>query len=306
MDVLRLTAMNSLGVYEITMTIRGRKFVHPVTVVEDINDNIIGINFMHQNKMNYDTHSRQITFLHMLTNALYAVKEITVPALSSMVISSKFKGNVFATAKPIATVHAPQNPTISGMPAWVTLDKYKNCKMVIDNCAPYDVVIARNEILGVLEFEPEECIPMTENSISAIISEIHQKFPKVPKKQFTRAKIEQKAKLQVPSEYKNRYIDILFKHQNAISVDKFDLGRAKSFTDKIYLKDNEPVYRKQFKIPEAHQSFIEATLNEWLKLGVVKRTNSLYNSPLFCVPKKQRSRLAHCSRFQSPQQSLSY
>ncbi len=31
----------------------------------------------------------------------------------------------------------------------------------------------------------------------------------------------------------------------------------------------------------------EATLDEWLKLGVVKRTNSLYNSPLFCVPKKQ-------------------
>jgi hypothetical protein len=106
-----------LGVYEITMTIRGRKFVHQVTVVEDINDNIIGINFMHQNKMNYDTHSRQITFSHMLTNTLYAVEEITVPALSSMVISSKFKGNILDTAKLIATVHAPRNPTISGMPA---------------------------------------------------------------------------------------------------------------------------------------------------------------------------------------------
>ncbi len=35
------------------------------------------------------------------------------------------------------------------------------------------------------------------------------------------------------------------------------------------------------------QTFIEATLDEWLKLGVVKRTNSLYNSPVFCVPKKQ-------------------
>ena len=149
----------------------------------------------------------------MLTNALYAVKETTIPTLSSMVISSKFKGSICDTDKPIATVHAPQNPTISGMPAWVTLDKYKNCKMVIDNCAPYDIVIARNEILGVLEFESEECIPMTENSISAIISDIHQKFPKVPKKQFTRDEIEKKAKLQVPNEYKKRYFDILFKHQ---------------------------------------------------------------------------------------------
>jgi hypothetical protein len=85
---------------------------------------------------------------------------------------------------------------------------------------------------------------------------------------------------------KKHYIDILFKHQNAFSVDKFDLGRAKNFTHKNYLKDNEPVYEKQFKIPEAHQNFIEAMLAEWLKLGVVKRTNSLYNSPLFCIPKK--------------------
>jgi len=39
--------MNSLGVFELPMTIRGRSFLHPVTVVEDINDNIIGIDFIH-------------------------------------------------------------------------------------------------------------------------------------------------------------------------------------------------------------------------------------------------------------------
>jgi hypothetical protein len=194
--------MNSLGVFEIPMTIRGRKFVHPVTVVEDINDNIIGIDFMHVNKMTYNTHSRQITFSHMLTNALYAVKETTVPALSFMVISTKFKGNIFYTAKPIAMIHALQNPTIYVMPAWVTIDKFKNCKMVIDNCAHYNIVIARNKVLGVLEFKPDECIPMTENSIASIISDIQQKFPKVPKKQFSQIEIEKRAKLQVPDEFK--------------------------------------------------------------------------------------------------------
>jgi hypothetical protein len=34
-------SMNSLGAVEMPMTIRGRKFLHLVTVVEDINDNII-------------------------------------------------------------------------------------------------------------------------------------------------------------------------------------------------------------------------------------------------------------------------
>jgi hypothetical protein len=51
------------------------------------------------------------------------------------------------------------------------------------------------------------------------------------------------------------------------------------------LKTKDPVYRKQFKIPEAHHQFIKQRMDEWLKLAVVKRSNSLYNSPIF-IPKK--------------------
>jgi hypothetical protein len=142
--------MSTLGIFKIEMTIRGRKFTHPVTVVEVLNDNILGIDFMHQHKMNYDSTSKQITFAHMLTNPLYAVKEVTIHAPSSMMVTTKYKGLTSDSAQPIATIHAPQHPTISGMPAWVSLDSYKNCKLMIDNCAPYDIVLPRNEILGVL------------------------------------------------------------------------------------------------------------------------------------------------------------
>ncbi len=108
----------------------------------------------------------------------------------------------------------------------------------------------------------------------------------MPKKTLTKAEIAEKAHLNVPSEYKNHYVAILFKHQKAISANKYDLGLAKNYKHKIHLKDSSPVYRKQFKLPEAHQNFIEQLLDEWLKLGVVKQANSLYNSPIFCVPKK--------------------
>ncbi len=91
--MLQLTdlKMNSLGVFKLPMTISGRKFLHPVTVVKDINDNIIGIDIMHVNQMNYDATSKQITFAHMLTNALYALKETTIPALFTMIITQNLK-----------------------------------------------------------------------------------------------------------------------------------------------------------------------------------------------------------------------
>jgi hypothetical protein len=96
---------------------------------------------MHQHKLNYDSTSKQITFAHMMTNALYAVKEVTIPALSSMMVTTKYKGHTNDVALPIATIHASQHPTISGMPEWVSLDSYKNCKLIVDNCALYDIVL---------------------------------------------------------------------------------------------------------------------------------------------------------------------
>jgi hypothetical protein len=104
---------------------------------------------------------------------------------------------------------------------------------------------------------------------------------------LTREDIARRCNLQVPDEFKAQYLDLLFKYQEAISIDKYDLGLARNYKHKIHLKNENPVYRKQFKIPEAHHNFIEQTLEEWLKLGVVRRSDSLYNSPIFCVPKKQ-------------------
>jgi hypothetical protein len=78
------------------------------------------------------------------------------------------------------------------MLAWVSLDFSKNCKIISDNCAPYNIVLPRNETLGVLEFEPEQCLPLNENTVASIISNIEQKFPKVTKNIFHGRKLPKK------------------------------------------------------------------------------------------------------------------
>jgi hypothetical protein len=67
------------------------------------------------------------------------------------------------------------------------------------------------------------------------------------------------------------------------------LAEPSHFFHKINLKDKEPVYRKQFQIPNAHKPFLEENITEWLKLGVIQRSQLLYNSPVFCVLKKDGS-----------------
>jgi hypothetical protein len=61
------------------------------------------------------------------------------------------------------------------MPVWVSLDCYKNCKIIIDNCAPYNIVVPRNEILGVLEFEPEQFLPLNGGPSFQILNKRFQK-----------------------------------------------------------------------------------------------------------------------------------
>ncbi len=45
----------------------------------------------------------------------------------------------------------------------------------------------------------------------------------------------------MPNQYKQKYLNILHKHQQAISANKYDLGLATNFKHKIHLKDNAPM-----------------------------------------------------------------
>jgi len=69
-----------------------------------------------------------------------------------------------------------------------------------------------------MDIETDELIPMEDSTIAAILNDIDKHLRKVPKKKLTKAEIAAKANLNVPNEYKDRYVDILYKHQKAISA----------------------------------------------------------------------------------------
>jgi hypothetical protein len=283
--------MNSKGVYEVNLWIKGQKFTHPVNVINKLNDNIIGIDFMHCNKLIYDVNTRQVKFADTKMNTICVTKQVTIPAMTSSIISTKLNGESHPEKTYIAMIHCPGALMLTGVPSLVSIDSNLNCKIVIENCAPYEVTIERNEVMDIIKMEEDKMYPLTDETTADICASIKSNIPSTPRTQLTRDNIARHCNLQVPEEFKARYLDILFKHQEAISINKFDLGLAKNYKHRIHLKNENPVYRKQFKIPEAHHNFIEQTLEEWLKLGVVRRSDSLYNSPIFCVPKKQGQEL---------------
>jgi hypothetical protein len=90
---------------------------------------------------------------------------------------------------------------ISGMPSIVNVDKNNICNIIFENCTPYDVTLERDDILGIMEIEEEEMVPLTDNFISSVCQDIHNRFPKVKRKRLSREEIQQRCHLQVPEEF---------------------------------------------------------------------------------------------------------
>ncbi len=57
---------------------------------------------------------------------------------------------------------------VSGMPSIVNIDENNICKIVVENCAPYNVTLERDDILGVMETEEDELVPLTDDFISSV------------------------------------------------------------------------------------------------------------------------------------------
>ncbi len=173
-------AMNSIGVYEIDLYIKGQKFTHPVNVINEMNDNIIGIDFMHHNKLIYNVNTSQVKFADEKMDTICASKQITIPAMISSIITMKFNGDTHPDKTYIATIHCPGAPTLTGVPSLVTIDSNQNCKVVIENCAPYDVTIERNDIMGIIEMEEDKVYPLTDGLPQESAPSSKAIFPTLP------------------------------------------------------------------------------------------------------------------------------
>jgi len=78
---------------------------------------------MQKHKIHYDVQTRQDRIAGIEIDQIVATKEQTLPALASTVITAKYKSKVHKDMTYIASIFAPKTPTVSGMPAIVSIDK---------------------------------------------------------------------------------------------------------------------------------------------------------------------------------------
>ena len=178
----------------------------------------------------------------------------------------------------------------------VTTNKHGRCHMYITNnslttqSVPVHCLTAIGCTLDDY-YKDKNIVPITdpEPMTPAQIAAINHKVASRPKPSPEVQELIHKAVSQAPREAQSRLKSILTQHHAALAAHKLDLGCTKVAKHTIELSNPSPVYTKQFTIPEAHREFLIQNLKQWIAAGIIKKTVSKFNSPIFVVPKKDGS-----------------
>ena len=280
------------GVFELPITICGRTIRHPFYVIKNLSDPaILGADFIHEHKLAYCPEKRD--FFWSAKKWVNGIATLTstciLPAFS--VASVKINLHTTEGTRPtqptpvLVQIQSEDTPLLAGGPGLIHPDTQGQAVVEIRNCGPEYYELKRGQVIGSLEnAEDYEMEPMDPKRINAIVGST--KIKRVDMTPEMNEFIEQNAKINVPNNYLDRYMQLLKKHHEVFSKDKTDLGRSDLIQHEIHLKSEDPIYVKQFKMPDVHRDYLEEQVKEWLKLGIVQPTRSRYNSPMFLVNKK--------------------
>lgn len=290
------TQLQVKGAYLMNLTVFDRNIQQLVFVCANLGQSaILGIDAIEKLGLNYSAKRQQFFFeqqkVSFPTGKLIALSAHNVPALSAQpirVATITAEGTrPVAGLQAVATICSPISPLLSGGPGLVKTNQLGEVTVMLQNCSPCEINISRGDILGSIECIQGSHIEQVQVSeIQAALSQSRTQLPP----QLSEQRKQQMLKdinLNVPASERQQYLQLLFQNHDIFSRTKFDLGKANHYEHSITLKHKDPLYIKQFKIPDVHRKMLEEQVKEWLKLGIIQRSNSKYNSPVFIVPKKE-------------------
>ena len=163
---------------------------------EHLDDDILGINLIHDLGMSYDAKAQEIFTISDDQDQLVATGETTISPFSMTTITAKYTGHA-------ATFMSTRLRHLQGGPALVKFNDHRVCYLAITNTAPYSVTIGRNEVIGGLD-DPR---PLDQDIVTKFISKLETKAQKLmlnpsgSTKLLSDQKIQDKANLNVPDQF---------------------------------------------------------------------------------------------------------
>ncbi|MEO1808481.1 MAG: hypothetical protein AAFU33_26985, partial [Bacteroidota bacterium] len=152
------------------------------------------------------------------------------------------------------------------------------CSLVIANFGQADEVLPRKSLVEVF-VDPDMVI----EDIDLVLA---VNGPKVVLQEQPHSHINKVYLGGVPSEYLQKYRSLLKSFSDVFSRDDLDIGHCKDLPHRIRLKDpNRITSINQYRLPYHLKEVAIEKINRLLQSGVIRRSSSIFNSPLMLVKK---------------------
>ena len=285
-------SLKILGQTELPLKFDGKTFSHTFLVIKDLNEKgIFGIDLISKHQLNYSPKNREFSWCegnYWKHGVIKSLKQRYLAPLSVTPIKVQVEtdqGHKVGEGIPIGIcVFNPSRPLLTSMPGLITTDSNHSGTIMVQNCSPAEMMLQRGEIIGIAEnYEEASATEISGEKINAVQENIKSKTIDKVKFAFLQENMNFK---NIPEKYRREYEKVIMINHEIFSKNNGELGWSNLVEHEISLKNNAPVYVKQFKIPEMHLNEVEIHLQEWLKLGIIEPCRSRYNSPLFLVAKK--------------------
>jgi len=294
------------GLLDLPMRVRGRALTHKVHIIPNLHEPfILGIDFIRQHGLGYCPRHHEFHWEEQCPrdqDTVLLLKEQTVlPPLSRRICVVRVKQSRLTGQDGVASVKISEMPWIQGGPVLTRVQDNHDVLVEIRNASPVPRELSRGAIIGTFEYvQDNDCTPIerlegledfpnhmgaNEQGMSATICAMKRRSESRVMGS-DRKFVDENVKLGCEASETKEYKELCYEHADVFSKTKNDLGRCDLVQHEIHLKDPNPVYVKQFKIPEVHATSIEEQVKEWLKLDIVQPSMSRFNSPIFVVKKK--------------------
>ena len=289
--------LNVVGQVTVPLTVNAKTISWTVLIIDQLAEPcIIGSDFMTNNNISINFGARKIYFNDDMLESLST--KIITPVHRTFVPENhhvKFKCNISCPENVMLTpgslVITKRGEIMEGIfmeEAITKVMRNNRIFVVVTNMNPYPVFLKPTQSVGeVTDTSTIKVLPVDEARISSFgISEQtgHILPPTQEKLQYLKENFN--CPMDHSPEVRAKYEQLILQNHDVFAKDKYDLGFSDKVSHKINMKTPQPVYVKQFRIPDAYEEVILAHVAEWQKQSVIEECSSRYNSPVFCVPKK--------------------
>ena len=286
------------------LEVLGRKIIRPVLIVSGLDHTrlVIGYDTIKEEGIVIDGKNDSISWSESPTEenwaraALCALRstEIEPKTVAKIVVQPRMGAKTLQGGVMGVCSSAHGSPLLL-WDSLVSTDDHGRITLAIANHQIHSVKIKPNDCIGFIHnetFQEAETKERTDEFIHSFFGDFGTEPPE-PKKgelqpatEAEREYLLSKMHIKAPSEWRQRYIDLMLRYHDTMSKNKFDLGWSDVVKHKIRMKTEEPIFVRQFRVPMHHHEVLKEFVNELLRKGAIRPSRSPYNSPIFCVDKK--------------------